>query len=362
MTKPKLIIAAISSRAYVKAAVEAGFDVFAIDAFCDIDTQKMAFDTRQIGFYAGGFNANELLSALASLNLSHFVGLCFGAGFEAQPILLTNIAKLLPVLGNTAEAIAQIKNPQLFSVLCDAFEMRTPVTSLKRPRNTLGWVSKQIGASGGAHIKPLLPLDLPLATPVYYQQMTQGTPISCLFLADGIYAEVIGFSEQWCAPTAIAPYRYGGAVSHAFVSQNAKNKIEDFIKAVSFKLSLRGINSADFLVQNESVYALEINPRLSATLDLYTAKRGNFFASHIAACQAQLRDWPVVKNTAKAHHIIYAGNTARVPADMEWDDFVVDIPEANTEIAAGMPICTVTAEAHTAKLAKQKVLARAADM
>ena len=346
----------------MQAAVSAGFEVLAIDAFCDVDTQKLAFATYQIDFDARGFNATELLKILQSLDLSGFQGICYGAGFEAQPKLLTKIAKLLPVFGNAAETLEQVKNPQIFSALCDAFEMRTPKTSLMRPRSTLGWVSKQIGACGGAHIKPLLPLDLPSSIPVYYQQITAGTPISCLFLADGVHAEAIGYSEQWCAPTAISPYRYGGAVSHAQVPQSVKNKIESFVKAMSFKLALRGMNSADFLVENDTVYALEINPRLSATLDLYSAKRGDFFVSHVQACQAQLTHWPSVKGTSKAQKIVYADSIARVPAGMEWDDFVVDIPQANSEIAAGMPICTVTAEAHTARLAKEKVLQRASDM
>ena len=360
--KPKIIIAALSSRAYVQAAVNAGFDVLAIDGFCDVDTQKLAFEMHKISFDERGFNALALLNTLEKLDLKGFQGMCYGAGFEAQPSLLAKIAKRIPVLGNNAETVAHCKNPQLFQALCHAFDMPTPTTSFKRPASSLGWVSKQIGACGGAHIKPLLPLDLPQSHPVYYQQISAGTPISCLFLADGVHAEVIGFSEQWCSPTAVSPYRYGGAVSHAFVQPNIKEQIEVFIKGLTFKLGLRGINSIDFLIEGNRVLALEINPRLSATLDLYTAKRGNFFTSHVQACLAQLSDWPLVKNVSKAHHIIYANKAAKVPADIEWDDWVCDIPQPSSAIAAGMPICTVTAEAHTAKLAKDKVLRRAEEL
>ncbi len=364
--KPGIIVAALSSRAYVQAAVNAGFKVIALDAFCDTDTQKMALATYKINISELGLDAEHLLSTLDSLDLRGYQGLCFGAGFEAQPVLLTKIAQLLPVFGNLPETIAQVKNPQLFAQLCHAFEMQTPTISLKRPRNSLGWLVKQIGGSGGAHIKPLLPLDLlydlPKKAPIYYQKMQAGESISALFLADGVHAEIMSYNEQWCAATAMLPYRFGGAVSHANIAQTVKVKIESFIKAMTFKLGLRGINSADFIIDNNTVNALEINPRLSATLGLVSAKRGDYFISHIAACQTQLTDWPVLKNSAKAQHIIYANKTANVPADMEWDDFVVDIPEPNSEIAAGMPICTVTAVAHTARLAKQKVLERAADL
>ena len=363
---PSVIIAAISSRAYVQAAVAAGFEVIAIDVFADIDTQKLALAVHKVNCDECGFNADELLSLLQRLDLSGLQGMCFGAGFEAQPELLTEIYKLLPVLGNLPDTIEKVKNPQIFSALCDVFEMPTPAISMQRPRNSLGWLAKQVGGCGGAHIKPLLPLDLlysqPQKMPVYYQKIQAGESVSCLFLADGVHAEIASYNEQWCASTAMLPYRYGGAVSHTTVTQSNKNKIEQFIKAMTFKLGLRGLNSADFLIDNNTVYALEINPRLSATLDLITAKRGDYFASHIASCQAQLTEWPSVKNTAKAQHIIYANKAAKVPVDLEWDDYVVDIPQPNTDIAAGMPICTVTAKAHTARLAKQKVLERAADL
>ena len=360
--KQKIIIAAISSRAYVQAAVDAGFEVLAIDVFCDVDTQKLVFKAHQIGLSDYGFNATELLKILDEIELSQFAGFCYGAGFEAQPQLLVEIAKRLPLLGNSAETLRHCKNPQFFLELCNAFEMRTPKTSFKRPFSSVGWVSKQFGASGGAHIKPLLPLDLPQKNLVYYQQITAGTPISCLFLADGVHAEVIGFSEQWCAPTAIAPYRYGGAVSHVPLSQYCKKTITALIQGISFKLGLRGINSIDFIVDGDMIYALEINPRLSATLDLYSAKRGNYFASHVEACLAQLRNWPSVKGISRAHQIIYAKQKMDVTANMGWPDWVRDIPQPNSKIEVGMPICTVTAEAQTARLAKQLVQERATSL
>lgn len=360
--KTKLIIAALSSRAYVSAAVQAGFEVLAIDAFCDVDTQKLAFETRNVTLNAHGFDSAQLLATLASLDVSTFAGFCYGAGFEAQPELLTAIAQYLPVFGNGEETVRHLKNPQMFQALCHAFEMLTPPTLFKRPRSSIGWLSKVAGASGGGHIKVLLPLELAPNKALYYQQIVPGTPISCLFLADGIHAEIIGFSEQWCAPSMLHPYRYGGAVSHAEVSAPCKLQIEAFIRAMTYKLTLRGINSADFIVVGNRAYALEINPRLSATLDLYSAKRGDFFISHIAACQAQLADWPTVKGTSRAHHIIYTNDIAHVPSDMDWPDWVNDIPQPNTTIAAGLPLCTVVAEAHTARLAKQKVLERAADL
>ena len=53
--KRSVIIAAISSRAYVQAAVTAGFEVIAIDAFTDVDTQKLALQVHKINCDEHGF-------------------------------------------------------------------------------------------------------------------------------------------------------------------------------------------------------------------------------------------------------------------------------------------------------------------
>jgi predicted ATP-grasp superfamily ATP-dependent carboligase len=60
--------------------------------------------------------------------------------------------------------------------------------------------------------------------------------------------------------------------------------------------------------------------------------------------------------------VVYAEKIAKVPFDMDWPEWVCDIPQPGSVITAGAPICTVIAEARTAKMAKQKVLQRAASL
>lgn len=362
-----IIIAAISSRAYVQAAVEAGFEVIAIDCFADVDTQLLAKQVIQIDAHEGQFDAKQLLNALNQLKLNDCIGFAYGAGFEAQPDLLDEIALILPIIGNHSDAIKQSKQPQSFFALCDLFAMPYPKTVFEKPANTIGWLQKTVGASGGEHIKTVIPLNffplnLGLSPAVYYQKRQAGTPVSCLFLADGSNALIFGFNEQWCSPTLLSPYRFGGAVSQIALSDIAQNQLTKFIAAITQKLALKGLNSCDFLVQNDGILMLEINPRLSASVGLYQAKRGNLFASHVSACLGQLNDWPVIDKKSRAIQIIYANKQAKVQLDMDWPEWVSDIPQPNSVIPAGMPICSVIAEARTAKLAKQKVLQRAASL
>lgn len=372
-----IIIAAISSRCYVQTAVDAGFEVIAFDAFADVDTQKLAQNVIQIQVNNGQFDAKQLLQVLNEIDLSNCIGLTYGAGFEAQPELLNQIALILPIIGNAAKAIEQCKQPRDFFALCDLFNMPYPETMFEKPISTLGWLQKTIGASGGEHIRSVLPLDLKpldlqLSSPIYYQKKQSGTPISCLFLADGENALILGFNEQWCSPTPLSPYRFGGAVSHVELPENIQHKLTQFIQLITEQLGLKGLNSCDCIVQdniapnnteqNNQVYVLEINPRLSASLGLYQAKRGNLFAAHVAASLGQLQEWPIVDKKSRAMQIVYAKKIAKVPAEMDWPEWVCDIPQPNSTILAGAPICSVIAEARTPKLAKQKVLERLASL
>ena len=360
--KQTIIIAAISSRAYVQAAFEAGFDVIAIDAFADVDTQAQCKQVFQIAVNNGQFDAQQLIATLNKIDLNHCLGFCFGAGFEAQPDLLAAISEQISLLGNAPQTVAACKNPQLLAEFCAANHIAMPAIQFTRPINALGWLQKQIGGSGGAHIKPALPLEILSNQAVYYQKVQAGTPHSCLFLAYQKNTQVIGFNEQWCAPANTHPYRFGGAVSHTELNEQVKKSISELVAKATAFFGLNGMNSCDFLLHNNTIYLLEINPRLSATMGLYACKKGNLLAAHVQACVGNLQCWPVVEKQAHAMHIVYANNTAYVPIDMDWPEWVCDIPQPQSEIAAGAPICTVLADARSAKLAKQKVLQRAASL
>jgi uncharacterized protein len=361
LRKPQIIIAAIASRAYVQAVVDAGFEVIAIDAFCDVDTQKLALQTLKVDALNGSFQAEEFYKALTQINCKNVLGMTIGAGFEAVPELLESLPlKEISAIFNAPSIIKSVKNPTTFFAFLDGIGAPHPAIQLVRPANTIGWLQKQIGGSGGAHIKPVLPLDLAEKLPVYYQQQCAGEPHGCLFLADGNYAQIIGFHQQWCAPSIAQPYRFGGLVSQAEISDEVAKKIEGYVQAITRHFGLRGINSLDFLLNNNALSILEVNPRLSASLQLYSAKKGNLFAAHVQCCLGQAIDWPIVDKKSRAMQVIYANKTAHVPAEMDWPDWVADVPQPNSDIAAGAPICTVLADARTAKLAHKKLMQRIA--
>jgi uncharacterized protein len=362
----KIIIAAIASSAYVKAAVEAGFDVVAIDVFADVDTQRLATHCYQIELSNNQLDAKQLISVLDSMDLEQFVGFCYGAGFEKTPAVLTQINERITVFGNTSEVVNRCKKVNYFFNLCDRLGVPHPSVKTERPLHSNGWIQKEIGGSGGGHIQQYFDKQIAAKENVYYQQVQTGKSVSCLFLANETGIQVIGFSEQWLAELPEAPFSYGGAVSHADINEQAKVRLKEYVANLSQSIGLLGLNSCDAICDGDNIYVLEINPRLSATISLYTHEMHDLFAKHVAACQhdldANLMQFNRKHKNSYAHQVIYAKQDVKVKSDLNWPPWVCDLPRVGSRLMIGSPLCTVFAEAETPSQAKSLVHARAAEM
>ncbi len=361
VSKPKIIIAALSSRVYVEAAVRAGYDVIAIDAFVDTDVKTLVIDWFQIDLIENQLDGDQLVAILDKLDLQDFVGFCYGAGFEKKPSVLEHVSERLPILGNMPSTIEQCKSPAMFFATCDQLQIPYPDVADVMPAEPVGWIVKQIGGSGGGHIKPLTDSVITHQAGLYYQKKQVGISISCLFIASNLGVDVIGINEQWLDENEMELYRYGGAVSQANVSQKAKSRLIMYVTQLAKNFSLIGINSCDAICDGNDVYVLEINPRLSATMDLY--KRVDLMEKHLAARQQTLSASQMNvfhdTQTSQAHQIIYASHPLKLKNDIIWPDWVRDIPSAGAYFSVGVPVCTVIGQAETAPLAKALVADRA---
>lgn len=363
-SKKTLIIVAISSRPYVQAAVAAGFDVVAIDCFADVETKKVAKSVYLLPLSAAGFDGVALVrmvtDLVASEALSDLLGLCYGAGVEMQAWVVEALGQCCPVLGNSAALVASIKSPDYFYGLCDDWSIPYPEVQAGPPPCADGWLQKTIGASGGALIQYCSHQALPKAN-VYYQRYQEGMPVSCLFVADVAGVHVIGLNEQWVDGVVAQPFRYGGAVSHIALSAVAALRLTAYVKKIARSAGLRGINSCDAIVNGDAVYLLEVNPRLSATIDLYRQQKA-LMQWHVASTQNVLLGevgGEIVVPLSQAHQVIYALKDVAVRPDFRWPEWVSDVPAVCGLIKRGMPICMVRAEAPQSGLAKQLVKQRA---
>jgi predicted ATP-grasp superfamily ATP-dependent carboligase len=364
---PAILIIALSARPFVAAAVQAGFKVSAIDGFADSQTQAIANMTSVAPFDNDGFQAEALLAIIDTLDTNRYIGFIYGSGFEAQPTLLAEIAKRMPLLGNLPATLASVKSPRIFFSACARLGVAHPQTWTQANASLpLDGLVKAVGASGGGHVQPYSNAKVSLDKQCYAQQKLHGLPVSVLFLAYAQQAALVGFNELMLAPTLALPYRYGGAVSQIDLTASEQDQLLKAAQQLTAEFSLLGLNSLDAVLQDGVAYVLEINPRLSASVGLYETVDGemSLLAMHVAACkQAKTYTLPssvAVKSGSVAQAVIYSELPLSIPANFIWPDWVQDCPspQSSIQMHAGEPICTVLASADKADAAKQLLAIR----
>lgn len=357
----KLIIAAASARGLAQAAATCGYSVITLDAFADADTRLAGAQSFKIKMHesAQGFIVDEVdfKRVFSNINLDEVEGFLFGSLFDAAPDLLAWVAAQVRVLGNPPEVMRAAKSFEFFKLL-DDLGVQHPEVRLTLPDSAEQWLSKHLGGSGGTHIQ----CASQGGSGDYFQRKITGIPVSMLFVADGATAQLIGFNRQFTAPTAKMPYRFAGAVSGVALQPNIHAVFEHAAQQLTSALHLRGINSLDAILNDETLYILELNPRLSATFQLYP----NLMRAHLQGYAGNLTALFAHKN-ACAHLVLYAENAVEIPADFVWPMDAMDIPsiEANAssvKIAQDAPICTMRVEAETADLAHKLVIEKASQL
>jgi predicted ATP-grasp superfamily ATP-dependent carboligase len=358
---PSLLVAAISARSLAQAGRRAGFTPLAVDFFADGDTQAATHACRKLaGDMKGGFRRESLLralEALAEIAPSPVCGLVYGAGFEDRPELLRAIAKRWPVLGNDAATVRRIKAPDRFFFALARLGVSHPMTTMTRPAKSAGWLAKKIGGAGGSHI---MSSRISRHRPdIYYQRRLEGEAASAFFVANGADARVLGFSEQWTASLSKSRWRYGGAVHPAELSQAVARKMESAARSVARHFKLRGLASADFLVDDGEALLLEINPRPGATLDIFDRGTTPLMRLHVEAVMAGTLPASTLKfDDAMASAIVYAKRGSVTPPNMVWPEWTADRPKSSEWIDKNRPICTVLARAGTKTRAKRLIKER----
>ncbi len=356
-----LLIVAVSGRALAAAARRAGCVPLVADFFADQDTRDIAHACRKLDDLKRGFRWKTLLPALEALAAaapSPLLGVLYGAGFEDRTNLLTRIAERWPLLGNEPSGVERVKDPTQFFAGLSRLGVRHPRTVTDRSAAGEGWLVKLQGGAGGSHVEPM-PEKRGKAGRVYFQEQIEGRPVSALFVSAGDRARVLGFSEQWSAPTPRSQWRYGGAAQPAELSAAMKARLARSTEQIAATFGLKGLGSADFLVDGEEAWLLEINPRPGATLDIFDSESDPLLGIHLAAVlEGRLPDGPLTLSEASASAIVYATEPITVSRSMIWPEWTADRAVGGDCIDRNRPICTVSARAMTKVEATQLISER----
>ncbi|ACB22540.1 ATP-grasp domain-containing protein [Methylobacterium radiotolerans] len=345
-----VLIAAQAGRALAEAARRAGLRPYVADLFGDSDTRALAEAYRQLpGRFGTAPAADATLAALDDLaaRAGNPVGLILGSGFEDAPDLIARLAARHRLIGASAGTVAALKDPVAFAALCARLGVPHPAVAAAPPADPAGWLVKRIGGSGGSHIRPATRSPAPARH--YLQARVPGRPHALNVLADGRAIRLLAVTEQWCAPSPIRPFRYAGALARgageapalpAHIVQAVAAGTERIVAATG----LRGLASADLLVDGSDWWLTEINPRPGATLDILDRRGTPLLAAHVAACLGTMPDPGAHPAGAAAAQICYADRELAPVPDLHWPDCVRDRPCPGSVVRRDAPLCTVLAE------------------
>jgi predicted ATP-grasp superfamily ATP-dependent carboligase len=124
--------------------------------------------------------------------------------------------------------------------------------------------------------------------------------------------------------------------------------VQERLDALVRASGVLGLNGLDFLLDGERWSALELNPRPTATMELYDPDyQHGLFHQHIEACRGSLPSAAVTPRAARAQAIVHAPAAWAVTPLFAFPEWCADIPVPGTLLAPGDPACTVHAEAPT---------------
>ena len=359
-----LLIAAQSGRALAQAARRAGYTPLVADLYGDLDTLELAArhvtlardadeDISRAGF------GDALARLTDSFAQESVAGVICGSGFEDRTELLDAAALHAPLLGNGAEITRGLKDPQRFAKLCQTLETAHPTITFAPPRDPAGWLVKRAGASGGGHVRWAAAGEA-LQPGFYFQRQITGASVSALFCGDGRHAQVIGFSAQWSEGAGATPFRYAGAAGPLHVAPALAAGMTEAMQAITRARRLRGLASADFIVDGELPWLIEINPRPGATLDVFDSDAAPLLRHHVAGCGGVLLPLPPPPDLCRAAATVYAGPAPGRLAAFDWPAWTADRQPPHCPLTANAPVCTVFGEGGTIEQARACVNERAA--
>jgi uncharacterized protein len=366
----RVLIAGISTRAAAESAARAGCDVTAIDAFADLD-QHPAVHAVSLG---QAFSART--AALASRD-TECDAVVYLSNFENHPRAIGLLASGRALWGNSPQSVTRARDPFL---LADALHSRGLAAPQTRgdndPPRAGAWLVKPRASGGGRRISRWQQ-NTTIGRRAYLQEFIEGTSGSVVFVAAERRALTLGVSRQLVGDRSFGAdgFEYCGSILESAPLDTAtRERFDAFVgraralaDAVADAFDLVGLNGVDFVTRGGVPYAVELNPRWCASMELVErAYDLSLFAIHQTACTTRtLPAFDLRKEFRQSNTIgkavVYARRDLTIGNTAEWlaDSEIRDVPHPGQPVPKGGPVCTIFATGEDAEDCHEALLVRA---
>ncbi|WP_020468389.1 ATP-grasp domain-containing protein [Zavarzinella formosa] len=368
-----VILIGASVRALADSARRAGMSPLCVDLFRDADLLAQHPDAIlcPINQYPWGFV--PILETLPPLPV------IYTGGLENYPDVIEKIVERHQIWGNLPEVLRRVRDPFL---VCEYISERGghfPEISRQRPKGHVGdWLKKRFGSSAGRGVRHAVDSDT-VDPDCYFQKWMPGRSYSAALVGVGRfgyptnhsrhqthYANLIGVSEQLvgCDWLNAKPFWYCGNIGPIAVSPAISEQIEIFAQAAAH-FDMLGCFGMDFIMEDDVAQLLEINPRYTASNELYERywPDQSSLKLHCDPATESIRQYgqSAMRNECLGKAIWHTPYPCRAmyhPEELPPDTYA-DLPQHGQEFDAHEPFVTIFAKAldRDAVIAKLRFLA-----
>ncbi len=349
----KILVIGNNVRSIVCSAKRAGYTVYALDNFCDVDMRACADKAGSIAS-ADEKRIYELVSSFGE-----FDGVIPGPGYEGL--------KFDNVLGNRLE-VAQGMNDKLdLAKKLHSLGIPHPETESLAHASGLRFplMIKPRFGSGGMHNAAVTDEDAleafrgrSDASGYIAQEFVEGIPCSASVIGTGDDVCVIALNEQLIGILRLTrlPFAYCGNIT-PFITE-FRNEMTGYSRQIALEFGLMGTSGVDFIQTEKGIVVIEVNPRFQGSLDTVEISCGiNIFDAHVRSFSGELPETPghahfAIKNILYAQKEIVVDERlyGRLIECMKMKR-AADIPQKGSVVGKDEPLTTLLDKGRTREIA-----------
>jgi len=320
--KGRVLVAGFATRHVAQSAHRAGYDVCAVDHFCDQDLVWCTKDREKFEDLVDLPDAIDRIAGRHTFDL--FVPT---SGAEELPVPV-------PLCGTPRDRIGRFLDKldtQHFFESCNV-----PVPGIRSDGEYPAMIKPRRGAGGWRNAIVLDETGMGAweslypEVPFIRQEVVDGIPASVCCITDGNSARALTVNEQVLRGGGESAYGFCGSVTpsdHPLVPELVA--IAEQIAAASGCLGTIGI---DFVAGKKKAWVIEVNPRFQGTVDTVERACGcNLFDLHVGACQGRLPAAAPPACQVAVRSILFADRDTTITNDLsQLKEFISDIPWPGT--------------------------------
>ncbi|WP_292425371.1 ATP-grasp domain-containing protein [Methanoregula sp.] len=334
----RVLVAGFSTRHVAQSAARAGYEVCAVDHFCD---QDLFWYTRDRMRFEDLSDLPETVDRMCRNYSFDLVIATSGAEDLTFPV---------PVCGTPRDKVGRFLDKLDMQHFFEGLKVPVPRIAadceypvMAKPcRGAGGWRNAVLhNAAEEKHWASLYP-DIPYIR----QQLVDGIPASVCCVANGDRARAIAVNEQLLRGNGESTFGFSGSVTP--FDHPMCGEMIALAEKIAASSGCTGTLGIDFVVGYDTPWVIEVNPRFQGTADTVEIAYGcNLFQFHVSACAGTLPEAPQVQEYA-ARRILFADRDMTLNADLkDLAPLVSDIPWPGTFFEEDQAIVSVSGTGST---------------